>query len=216
MLRRCETKGSNAKQRVEQAGFVRVERQPWAQNAINTTVQRCTGLFMPRIGSNNDNRNPGFFGRLFWACAWIAQICLWVFLLFIVAIYCFEEIPSVNGCYTAGLPQGFDGLAGVVASINPSWDEVKTIKGHAGGTRYSFLQGETVFNVWLDMDIPPSWNSGLASLKFDQDGKLYWVRRYAAPERMPAYAADAKTGESFPVVYALPVPSDTGSNTGNK
>jgi len=137
-------------------------------------------------------------------------------LLFIIAVYWFEEIPAVNDCYNAGLLQGFDGLAGVVASINPSWDEVKHIKGYSGGKRYSFLQGEAVFNVWLDMDIPPSWNSGLASLKFDHAGKLSWVRRYAAPERMPAYAADAKTGESFPVVYALPAPPGLGNKAGNK
>ncbi|MDR2893354.1 MAG: hypothetical protein LBV80_09785 [Deltaproteobacteria bacterium] len=149
--------------------------------------------------ANDDNGKPNLFTRLLWRGALLAQAALWGFLLFFVLHYWLVEVPGVRGYHQAGLSTGFDGLAGVVASLEPAWEEVNRIQGHSGGTRFSRLQGDTTFTVWKEQDEMPAWNAGLAKLYYNQEGRLLWVRRYLMRE---LYAEDKLTGQRFPLVFA--------------
>lgn len=137
--------------------------------------------------------------RLFWTLAWLVQGVLWLFLLFLVANYWLDEVPATKNYYAAGLEQGFDSLAGIVAAMDPDWTEVSRIKGYSSPMRWNRLQGETIFKVWTEQDELPGWNSGLASLRFDNKGRLVWARRYfvSAP---PVYATNRAGDASFPVI----------------
>jgi len=135
--------------------------------------------------------------RVFWAVAWLAQAALWVFTLFLIADYWLYELPATKNYYAAGLEQGFDGLAGIVAALDPTWEEARQVKGYRIPSRLNRLQAQAVFHVWLEQDELPAWNAGLAGLKFDQQGKLLWVRRYYTAEP-PVYAGFGD--KSFSVV----------------
>lgn len=170
---------------------------------------------MTQLRANKPRQETNLFARILWRGAWLAQILLWGFLLFFVLHYWLSEAPAVRSYHESGLVQGFDGLAGVVASIDPTWEEVSKIAGHAGGNRLTRLQGDATFKVWREQDQMPTWNAGLASLFFDQQGGLIWARRY--PVNAEAYPVEyiwTKTDDSArPVVYSW---SDGRSKPGGR
>lgn len=137
--------------------------------------------------------------RVFRFVAWGLLGLLWIFILFLMGNYWLVEVPATRNFYEAGLEQGFDALAGIVAAADPDWESVRGIAGRPIGRRFNRLQGDTMFNVWLDHDEVPGWNSGLGSLRFDSEGRLFWVRRYFSAEP-PVTAANPNTGDIFPVV----------------
>ena len=139
------------------------------------------------------------FARILWRGALLAQAALWGFLLFFILHYWLVEVPAVRGYHAAGLSAGFDGLAGVVASLEPSWEDMDQVQGHAGGTRLSRLQGDATFAAWKELDEMPAWNAGLAKLYYSQEGRLLWARRYLMQEH---YAQDRINGQRFPVVFS--------------
>ena len=154
-------------------------------------------MFKIRSNGNEQTSNPGV--RLLKLLAWGALAALWAFILFLMGNYWLEEVPSTRNMYAAGLEQGFDALAGVVASCDPTWQQVEGIAGRPIGGRLNRLQGDTMFNVWKELDSEPGWHSGLAFLRFDQRGRLFWARRYFTPTP-PVNAINQNTGESFPVI----------------
>lgn len=137
--------------------------------------------------------------RVLGLLAWGVLGLLWVFIIFLMGSYWLVEVPATRSLYEAGLEQGFDALAGIVAASDPRWENVRVIAGRHIGSRLNRLQGDTMFNVWLDQDEVSGWNSGLASLRFDTQGRLIWARRYFRSEP-PVMAANPNTGETFPVV----------------
>jgi hypothetical protein len=158
----------------------------------------------------SDKKSDGqsLFARLTWRIIWLVQIVLWLCLLLFILHYWVVEAPAMRRYLDSGLMQGFDALAGVVASSNPSWQHVNEVSGHAGGGRYTRLQGDSTFTVWKELDELPTWNAGLARLCYNQSGKLLWVRRYV-PESGPdasevlkktEYENNQLSGESFPIV----------------
>lgn len=157
-------------------------------------------------------------GRLLWRCAWLLQFLLWGFLLFFLIYHWFIETPTMSGYYEAGAERGFDGLAGVVASLDPAFDDLKNIKGRGNSNRFTRLTGESFFAVWYEQDEMPSWNAGLARLRFDQEGRLLWVRRYFAPEPAaeaapaspPDFFEDKASGARFPVLPSWSVREGRG------
>lgn len=158
---------------------------------------------MLRLKSKKDEKKSSLVGSILWVGSWIIQGCLWGALLFLSMDYWFQEVPSVNAYYESGLEQGFDGLAGVVASIDPTWAEVYPLTGHQHGKRYSIRQGEDSFNAWLELDEFPAWNAGLATVRFKASGELLWVRRATGTEGGATYTTDSKNAGSFPVIYPL-------------
>lgn len=149
--------------------------------------------------SNLKESSPNVGSRLFRVMAWGVLGALWAFILFLMGHHWLVEVPATRALYEAGLEQGFDALAGIVAASDPSWNEVRAISGRPAGGRINKLQGDTVFNVWMERDEVPGWNSGLASLRFDKNGRLEWARRYFASEP-PVIAANPNTGDTFPVI----------------
>lgn len=154
-------------------------------------------MFRSKSNNNETPRNPGM--RVLRVVAWGALALLWIFIIFLMGNYWLEEVPATRRMYDAGLEQGFDALAGIVAASDPTWQQVRNITGRPIGGRLNRLQGDTMFNVWHELDGDPAWNSGLASIRFDQQGRLLWVRRYftATP---PVDAVNQNTGEVFPVI----------------
>ncbi|MDR2825605.1 MAG: hypothetical protein LBV76_02280 [Deltaproteobacteria bacterium] len=160
----------------------------------------------------SDKKSDGqsFFARLTWRIIWLVQIVLWLCLLLFILHYWVVEAPALRRYLDSGLMQGFDALAGVVASSNPSWQKVNEVNGHAGGGRYSRLQGDSTFTVWKELDELPTWNAGLARLCYNQSGKLLWVRRYVMEDglmsgasegsKMPEYENNQLSGEIFPII----------------
>mgnify|MGYP003623655739 CR=1 FL=1 len=108
----------------------------------------------------------------------------------------------MRGYQEAGLPESFDGLADIVASIKPPLAALDGIAGHSGGSRFTRLQGDVIFNVWREHDELPSWNAGLAKLSYDPSGRLLWARRYPAPDKKHDLVEDKSKQFSFPVVYS--------------
>lgn len=141
-------------------------------------------------------------GRVLWGLAWFIQLGLWLLLAFSVLQYWLDTVPLTRSLYAAGLEKGFDGLAGIIASANPSLSQAQVVQGHGSGGRLNRLQGDTSFSVWLDKDNKPSWHSGIAALTFNPSGQLLWVRRYPQADRLPEYVLDPKSGQSLPVVFA--------------
>ncbi|MCL1915937.1 MAG: hypothetical protein FWG17_04440 [Desulfovibrionaceae bacterium] len=129
--------------------------------------------------------------RWFWTIAWLFQAALWAFTLFLIADYWLYELPATKNYYTAGLEQGFDGLAGIVAALDPGWEETRSLRGLSVPHRLNRLQGDTIFNVWLERDEMPGWHVGLGQLRFDGEGRLLWVRCLQAGEDL---------GEGFMVI----------------
>jgi hypothetical protein len=167
--------------------------------------------------SSGRGEKQGFFARSAWRLIWLIQIGLWLCLAFFILHHWLIEAPALRRYLDSGLVQGFDALAGVVASRSPSWQEVNAVTGHAGGGRYSLLQGDSTFAVWKELDELPTWNAGLARLCYNQSGKLLWVRRYAGEaelerqERAGAapkieYVENKVSGELFPVIRPLADP----------
>lgn len=158
-------------------------------------------MFKVRSNSNEQSGNPAL--RLLNLLAWGILAALWAFIIFLMGNYWLEEVPTTRNMYAAGLEQGFDALSGIVASCDPTWQHVEQIAGRPIGGRLNRLQGDTMFNVWKELDGDPGWHSGLASLRFDQQGRLLWARRYftATP---PVNSINQNTGESFPVVTPRP------------
>lgn len=154
-------------------------------------------MFLKKPKSNETPRNPAL--RLLRLSAWAILGGIWAFIIFLMVNHWAVEVPATRNLYEAGLEQGFDSLAGIVAAIDPSWQKVRGVTGRPIGSRLNRLQGDTMFNVWLDQDEVPGWNSGLASLRFDKQGRLEWVRRYYLPEN-PTVAANPHSGETFPVI----------------
>lgn len=154
-------------------------------------------MLLKKPKSNEKPQNPGL--RLLRWTAWAVLGGIWAFIVFLMGNHWLVDVPATRDLYSAGLEQGFDSLAGVVAAIDPSWQSVRAVTGRPIGGRLNRLQGDTMFNVWLDQDDVPGWNSGLASLRFDKQGRLEWARRYYLPEN-PVVAANPNTGETFPVV----------------
>ncbi|MDR1242376.1 MAG: hypothetical protein LBM00_06310 [Deltaproteobacteria bacterium] len=160
--------------------------------------------------SGNKGAKRGFFACTAWRIIWLIQGGLWMCLLLFILHYRIVEVPAMRRYLDSGLRQGFDALAGVLASRDPAWDEVNSVAGHAGGGRYTRLQGDSTFTVWKELDELPTWNAGLAKLCYDQSGKLLWVRRYVAeeePAQVPSgvlkateYAENKSSGEIFPVI----------------
>ncbi|MCL1889668.1 MAG: hypothetical protein FWF99_04105 [Desulfovibrionaceae bacterium] len=120
--------------------------------------------------------------RWLWTVAWLFQAALWAFTLFLIADYWLYELPSTKNYYAAGLEQGFDGLAGIIAVMAPGWEETRSLRGLNVPNRLNRLQGDTVFNVWLERDEMPGWHAGLGQLRFDGEGRLLWVRRLQGGE----------------------------------
>lgn len=148
---------------------------------------------------NPNEKEPNFGFKIFRLAAWGILGGLWVFILFLMGNHWMVEVPETRALYEAGVEQGFDALAGIVASSDPVWADVRNIEGRGVGTRLNRLHGDTMFNVWLDQDEMPGWNSGLASLRFDKQGQLLWARRYFRAEP-PSLAINPNTGDSFPVI----------------
>jgi hypothetical protein len=168
--------------------------------------------------SSSRGESLGFFARTVWRLIWLIQIGLWLCLAFLILHHWLIEAPAVRRYLDSGLAQGFDALAGVVASRAPSWQEVNAVTGRAGEGGYSFLQGDGTFKVWKELDELPTWNAGLAGLCYNQSGKLLWVRRYDGgtelerPEKSGVaskieYVENKASGELFPVVRP---PADQG------
>jgi hypothetical protein len=153
-------------------------------------------MFMDSVGHRQKSR-PAF--RLFWRIAWIIQAALWLFLIFLIADYRLYEIPATKNYYAAGLEQGFDSLAGIIAAADISWEEARRVRGSDIPKRLNRLQGDSAFNVWLELDEMPSWNSGWGCLKFDRQGRLLWVRRYFI-SNPPLLAAGYAGGADFSVL----------------
>lgn len=158
------------------------------------------------------------FLTFLWVAAWIVQAALWGFLLFVATSFWFYQVPATDDYYAAGLETGFDGLAAIVASAEPDWEEMRAIKGQSPGKDLSRLQGDATFKTWLEQDEEPSWNSGLAKLKFDRNGHLLWVRRYP-PQGLAADMAEEKKGVPgrVPVIKSwtyMRNPVLTGGKTG--
>jgi hypothetical protein len=149
---------------------------------------------------NRDSKKGGTPARLLWRAAWLLQFLFWGFLIFFLFYHWFVETPTMQGYYDAGLERGFDGLAGVAASLDPTFEELKTVKGRGNANRFTRLTGECFFAVWHELDEMPSWNAGLAKLRFDQDGRLLWVRRYFIAEQNPEFADENTSGARFSIV----------------
>lgn len=158
-------------------------------------------MFVKKSKAGEPAPNLGL--RLFRLAAWGLLGALWLFILFLMGCHWFVVVPATRDFYEAGLEQGFDALAGIVAAADPQWENVRSITGRPVGGRLNRLQGDTMFNVWLDHDEVPGWHSGLAALRFDKDGRLVWARRYFRSEP-PVMAANPNTGETFPVVKPRP------------
>jgi hypothetical protein len=167
--------------------------------------------------SRNKGENRSFFARSAWRLIWLIQLGLWLCLAFFILHHWFIEAPAMRRYLESGLVQGFDALAGVVASRSPSWQEVNSVTGHAGGSGYSFLQSDATFAVWKELDELPTWNAGLARLCYNQAGKLLWVRRYAGEAELERqerpgltpkieYVENKANGEFFPVIRPLADP----------
>ena len=154
-------------------------------------------MFVKKSKANETPQNIGF--RLLHLVAWSFLGGLWIFILFLMGNHWLAEVPATKRLYEAGLEQGFDALAGIVAAADPTWEKVRSISGRPIGGRLNRLQGDTMFNVWLDQDEVPAWHSGLASLRFDGQGRLVWARRYFSSEP-PVLAANPNSGETFPVI----------------
>lgn len=150
----------------------------------------------------NKSSQGGLFGRILWRGAWILQGLAWGFLLLFVLHYWIIEVPAVRGYHEAGLADGFDGLAGIVASIDPQLGDLDNIKGRPGGNRFTRLQGDVIFTVWREQDELPTWNAGLARLCFDQSGRLLWARRYPAADKKTDLVEDKSKQINLPVVYS--------------
>lgn len=149
--------------------------------------------------AKEQNKQARLLPRVLWTGAWLIQAALWLFMVFLIADYWLDEVPATKNYYDAGIEQGFDSLAGIIASLDPAWDDVRSIKSYDIPNRLNRLQGDTIFKVWTELDEMPTWNSGLGGLSFNQQGRLVWVRRYfvATP---PVFAA-SRTGEtSFSVI----------------
>ncbi|MDR2825991.1 MAG: hypothetical protein LBV76_04265 [Deltaproteobacteria bacterium] len=167
-------------------------------------------MFLKKKG---ESRNV--FACLVWRIIWLVQLALWVFLIFFILHYWVVEVPSIRHYHASGLTQGFDALAGIAASSEPDWDDLGKVSGHAGGNRYTRLQGDSTFTVWYERDELPTWNAGLAKLCYDQTGKLLWVRRYVTDEdirpdladeaKTPEYIENKVSGELIPIVSAWSV-----------
>lgn len=154
-------------------------------------------MFLKKTG--NKEKTPSSGLRLLRLTAWGILAGLWIFILVMIANYWFVEVPRTKALYEAGLEQGFDALAGIVAASDPTWQNTRSVAGRPVGHRLNRLHGDTMFDVWLEMDEAPGWNSGLASLRFDGQGRLVWARRYF--ESVPPVAAvNPNTGGSFPVI----------------
>ncbi|MDR2050206.1 MAG: hypothetical protein LBQ63_00305 [Deltaproteobacteria bacterium] len=153
-------------------------------------------MFIDSAGRRQKSRPAS---RLFWRTAWIIQAALWLFLIFLVADYRLYEIPATRNYYAAGLEQGFDSLAGIIAAMDVYWEETRRIRGSDIPERLHRLQGDSAFNVWLELDEMPSWNSGLGCLKFDRQGRLLWVRRYFI-SKPPLLASRQSGGAEFSVL----------------
>lgn len=154
-------------------------------------------MLLKRPKSDEKPRNLGL--RILRLAAWGLLGGVWAFILFLMGNHWLVEVPATRDMYAAGLEQGFDALAGIVAAADPTWNRVHVITGRPVGGRLNRLHGDTMFGVWLDQDEVPGWNSGLASLRFDKSGRLEWARRYYLPE-FPVVAANPNTGETFPVI----------------
>lgn len=158
---------------------------------------------------NRDSKKDGSPARLLWRSAWLLQFLLWGFLIFFLIYHWFVETPTMQGYYDAGVERGFDGLAGVVASLDPTFEEIRPVKGRSNANRFTRLTGESFFAVWHEQDELPSWNAGLARLRFDQEGRLLWVRRYFSPEQnqefSPELHEDKTSGARFPIVSSWSV-----------
>lgn len=154
-------------------------------------------MFVRKSKASETPQNVGL--KVLSLVAWGILGGLWIFIIFLMGNHWLVEVPSTRRLYEAGLEQGFDSLAGIVSAIDPSWEKVRSITGRPIGKRLNNLQGDTMFNVWLDQDDAPGWNSGLASLRFDKNGQLVWARRYFNAEP-PVFAANPNSGETFPVV----------------
>jgi hypothetical protein len=160
--------------------------------------------------SGNKDANRSFFACMAWRIIWLIQGSLWVCLLLFILHYRLVEVPAMRRYLASGLRQGFDALAGVLASREPAWNEVNSVSGHAGGGRYTRLQGDSTFTVWKELDELPTWNAGLAKLCYNRSGKLLWVRRYVTEEEYAQgisgalntteYAENKSSGEIFPVI----------------
>lgn len=150
-----------------------------------------------KSNANEAPTNPVLL--VFYFLAWGILGLFWVFIIFLLGSHWLVEVPATRDLYEAGLEQGFDALAGIVAASDPRWEDVRNIAGRPIGRRLDRLQGDTMFNVWLDQDEVPGWHSGLASLRFDAQGRLVWARRYFASDP-PVIAANPGSGETFPVI----------------
>ncbi|MDR2502848.1 MAG: hypothetical protein LBD82_00435 [Deltaproteobacteria bacterium] len=155
------------------------------------------------IGGDEKTKRRRFFSKLFWRLAWAVQALLWLALLLLGADYWLYELPASRAYYAAGLEQGFDSLAGIIAAADPSWETTRAVRGRHISQRLSRLQGEAVFSVWLDLDEMPGWHSGLAGLKFDRQGRLVWVSRYYAADP-PDMVLSRQGGEAIPVIRPRP------------
>lgn len=150
----------------------------------------------------NKSSQSSLFGRALWRGAWILQALIWGFLLLFVLHYWVIEVPAVRSYHQAGLTDGFDGLAGIVASIDPQLADLDSIAGHPGGNRFTRLQGDVIFTIWREHDEQPTWNAGLAKLCFDPSGKLIWARRYPTPDKKSDLIEDKSKLYNLPVVYS--------------
>lgn len=154
-------------------------------------------MFVKKTGSKDKSSSSGL--RLFRIVAWSILACLWIFILAMIGHYWFIEVPRTKALYEAGLEQGFDALAGIVAASDPTWQHAQSVAGRPVGQRLNRLHGDTMFNVWLERDEAPGWHSGLASLRFDSQGRLVWVRRYFEANP-PVVALTPNTGQTFPII----------------
>lgn len=154
-------------------------------------------MFVKKSKANEAPQSVGL--RVLRLAAWSILGGLWIFILFIMGNHWLVEVPSTRNLYEAGLEQGFDALAGIISAADPTWDNVRAVSGRPIGRRLNRLQGDTMFDVWLDQDETPGWNSGLASLRFDGNGRLVWARRYFNSEP-PVLASKPGIGDTFPVV----------------
>lgn len=164
-------------------------------------------MFKLRL-NNSGERETTLPGRVLWRGAWALQIVLWGLLAWVVIHYWTVEVPTINSYHENGLVAGFDGLAGVVASVEPGWENVREITGQSGGARFSRLQGDVVFKVWRELDEMQSWNAGMARLQYSREGKLLWARRYLSPSPS-GQVQDASSPTPVPVVFSW---SDGRSN----
>ncbi len=115
-------------------------------------------------------------GRILWRAAWGVQALLWLIPLIFFGFYHLVEKPRFTRLEQAGLADGFNGLAGIIASSEPEWDTVREIRGHGSIPLVdTFLDRRMAFNVWLDLDERKGWHSGSAIIQYDKDGRLAWV-----------------------------------------